>query len=817
MLQLFPGAEFAIGVGPHSYNQSYAEVTLTWYAGGNINVTIAATVDSLDSSQLTLVATVNQPAPHASSTADRVDPTDYLLVVSANFTHGRSGAVSSAADGKSITGVGAGLRSRTVRLLAGTATTPSNLSALPSGAAYVAAALGGGPVVLATSAADTSASVVAKTAAYRRAERATLEPYGSEWGEVKDAVQTALMWSFMYDPKEGLVAPMFQFFKGDYTKSFSDTSIDGDTSIGLFCWDGSFASYQLSLDALDLSLSNLIQIIKMRTSAGFVPSYAAGTVKSRDRSNPPVTAKVLHEITKRWGPSKTRWVVELCFDDLLNWNTWMWTNRREYPLGMMSWGSNPYPYADDGTATAQTGGGGGSANLESGLDNSVLGEGIPFNETRHVQEVYDAGYTGMYLMDCLAQIELAKMLGRTDAVDMLQTRFDAVNAQLPKLWSKPDGAFLNRLSDDTLTAVPRVAPTNFYPLLVGPEKGPTEEQVVATLSRHMTNVSSFGVWPSAIPPTDHPMPPVETRALVQWLSHVSPTHYGYPGSPHQLCCKIDCNAQGNYEAGGYIPRLKAKVRFEGVGLTAIPADGSAPAATLRPLLSYNCTGVTPNASDYTMNVAGWAPAGGPPCVLMDGGAVAMYVHAARTGPSAADLVPLELWHRAGDHYLVASAAGKVDAASGNYTKLETVGYVWPTPGSVPGVASRYGLPSISKDDRAYVEQDYWAGRIWGSMIQITYWGVSQYTSPQARGATAGLVAQSKALLLKNWRPEPALQTNATAAGRGGYVFENYGADDGEGYSWTSSACPLYSWGGLTGFIGLQHAGFYTYANGSVTV
>ena len=48
-----------------------------------------------------------------------------------------------------------------------------------------------------------------------------------------------------------------------------------------------------------------------------------------------------------------------------------------------------------------------------------------------------------------------------------------------------------------------------------------------------------------------------------------------------------------------------------------------------------------------------------------------------------------------------------------------------------------------------------------------------------------------------------------------YVFENYGADDGEGYSWTSSACPLYSWGGLTGFIGLQHAGFYS-TNGTAT-
>jgi hypothetical protein len=101
------------------------------------------------------------------------------------------------------------------------------------------------------------------------------------------------------------------------------------------------------------------------------------------------------------------------------------------------------------------------------------------------------------------------------------------------------------------------------------------------------------------------------------------------------------------------------------------------------------------------------------------------------------------------------------------------------------------------------------------MIQITYWGLVQYKSPTAMGAAAGLVAQSRALLLRNWRPERDFTfANNTAAGLGGYVFENYGADDGEGYSWTGSACPLYSWGGLTGFIGLQHAGFYAPHNDS---
>ena len=56
------------------------------------------------------------------------------------------------------------------------------------------------------------------------------------------------------------------------------------------------------------------------------------------------------------------------------------------------------------------------------------------------------------------------------------------------------------------------------------------------------------------------------------------------------------------------------------------------------------------------------------------------------------------------------------------------------------------------------------------MIQITYWGLEQYNSPEARGAAAGLVAQSRALLLRNWLPEPHFTANDSAAGLGSYTL-----------------------------------------------
>jgi hypothetical protein len=180
------------------------------------------------------------------------------------------------------------------------------------------------------------------------------------------------------------------------------------------------------------------------------------------------------------------------------------------------------------------------------------------------------------------------------------------------------------------------------------------------------------------------------------------------------------------------------------------------------------------------------------------------VYKNRAGPSAADLVELEIWYKAGDHYAVASAAGKADAAAGGYTRMALLGYVWPAPGTA-NATSRYGLPSISKDDKDYIDQNYWHGRTWSPMIQIVKWALEQYTSKEAKGALAGLVVQSNNLLMKEWR---GYGGNDSYAGSGRYVYENFGADTGEGYGYSSEAQPMYSWGALAGFIGLQTNGFF---------
>lgn len=75
-----------------------------------------------------------------------------------------------------------------------------------------------------------------------------------------------------------------------------------DWNYVIFDWDNIFASYMTSLDPASkaIAYSNFIQVIRSKTASGFVPNYAAGGSKSVDRSEPPIGAKVLLEMWRKY-------------------------------------------------------------------------------------------------------------------------------------------------------------------------------------------------------------------------------------------------------------------------------------------------------------------------------------------------------------------------------------------------------------------------------------------------------------------------------------------------------------------------------------
>jgi len=93
------------------------------------------------------------------------------------------------------------------------------------------------------------------------------------------------------------------------------------------------------------------------------------------------------------------------------------------------------------------------------------------------------------------------------------------------------------------------------------------------------------------------------------------------------------------------------------------------------------------------------------------------------------------------------------------------------------------IPSISRDDAAYKDQDYWRGRIWGPMNYLVYLGLKNYDVAKVR---AEFAEKSHALFLKEWREH-------------GHVHENYNATLGTGDDVPSSD-RFYHWGALLGYV-----------------
>lgn len=103
------------------------------------------------------------------------------------------------------------------------------------------------------------------------------------------------------------------------------------------------------------------------------------------------------------------------------------------------------------------------------------------------------------------------------------------------------------------------------------------------------------------------------------------------------------------------------------------------------------------------------------------------------------------------------------------------------------------MPSIARNDPAFMDNTYWRGRIWAPMNFLVYLGVRSYGLPQV---AADFAAKSAALLRKEWHEHEH-----------GHVHENYNANTGEGCD-VENSDRFYHWGGLLGLITFIDAGYF---------
>ena len=182
---------------------------------------------------------------------------------------------------------------------------------------------GGRPIGFSTNATFTTSAIVTELRAAKEKEEALLvQTFGSSRADTGQAIQASVMWNLHSAPAENGGAPLLPVSRVWGTRGLCPGV--GDWAYIIFDWDNLFASLLAAnganssstggnggmadddpsvgySDGFGIAVSNLIQTVKAKTASGFVPNCAAGGMKSQDRSEPPVGARVALQLLKKFG------------------------------------------------------------------------------------------------------------------------------------------------------------------------------------------------------------------------------------------------------------------------------------------------------------------------------------------------------------------------------------------------------------------------------------------------------------------------------------------------------------------------------------
>jgi hypothetical protein len=305
--------------------------------------------------------------------------------------------------------------------------------------------------------------------------RQAVEDSASIYGDLADAfiaIEAGIAWNLVYEPRlDRVVSTVGRLWNEEYG------------GYCLFGWDNFFLAYVTSLYSRDLAFANILEHLRGATDEGFIPNDNRGNgSKSFDRSQPPVGSIMVREVYKKF---PERWLLEVTFDPLLEWNRW-WMKRR-LNGGLLSYGSHEAenPYLEPATQTRRT------AGYESGMDDSPMYEGVPFNKERSTLELQDVGLTSLVIADTMALVELAELLGLEAEAVELRDRAATLSRNLERLWDEQTGLYLNRRTDNGQFSY-RLSPTLFYPLLAGV---PDSRRARRMVQDHLLNPDEFwGEW-----------------------------------------------------------------------------------------------------------------------------------------------------------------------------------------------------------------------------------------------------------------------------------------------------------------------------------
>ena len=429
--------------GYHAWDGSYTELTIDW-EGGQYKVETASEGDDL----VALVTPLKLP------------PYKHHLLIEGAMLWNRTGNIQKKGNGLSAN---AGSKTWSVFTTAEVIDDP-----LPLSSPYLAT-LCNGVIGVSAGKQRSLAAIQALVQQKRKVFETNLDKHGRQ-KETYLAQQSVLAWNTIYDPqRNAVIAPVSRvwntFFGGHYV---------------LFDWDTYLSGLMAGYDNKALAYANIVEVTRTIDQWGMVPNYvSAHGFGSPDRSQPPVGSMAVYELYKKFGE---KWLLDVTYNRLLTWNRW-WPKHRD-TNGFLCWGTNPVP--PDAAANSWQG-----AGYETGLDNSPMYEGVPFDTVRHQMALADVGLMSLYVADCNYLALLADVLNKSADAKELRDRSAKYTASLQKLWNEEKGMFLNKRTDNGEWSF-RLSPTLFYPLI---GKAATPQQAERMVREHLLNEKEFwGEW-----------------------------------------------------------------------------------------------------------------------------------------------------------------------------------------------------------------------------------------------------------------------------------------------------------------------------------
>ena len=305
-----------------------------------------------------------------------------------------------------------------------------------------------------------------------------------------EAVADNLMWTVLLQPETGrLYAPAGR--RWIFPKPGDGGSGDGGQAGApapddwtVFGWDSFFNALALGTVSGRLAWDALLAGLESRYPNGNVPNWRSRLGGTPDRSQPPVgsfAALKLHLTCPDQDALAAAWPA------LLAWSDWWVADKGGRPRregltpGLLAWGSDAalvpepeqLPEWEVGASGHQR------AAWESGQDDLPLWEEAEWDPEREVLATSAVDLCSYRALDleCLARI--ARVLGDAGAADRLEAdRRRLVETMNRVLWSDDAGLYLDELPGGHS---PRVASSNFLPLIAGVPSARRARRMVAVL------------------------------------------------------------------------------------------------------------------------------------------------------------------------------------------------------------------------------------------------------------------------------------------------------------------------------------------------